>query len=130
RASSFLHLKIKVMALLKILKSDLDKWVTNYENTRKDKKETRSCILYLTELKGLLTYMESHKEIDGVKIYFIRQNEYVQPKEPYRLQSIKGGVNAQLSIAIVSTCNYQDNSPNGESGADTYVEKDGKLLCL
>src|SRR6476620_6377718 len=98
------------MGLFKIRKSVLDKWHRDYRKTLKDARETRSCMIRLQDLERLVAYMKSHKEVDGIKIYLVRQNKNIEPTYRYGLQPLKDGVTAQIGFVIVPTYDYQDNS--------------------
>ena len=123
------------MGLKKIEKSELKQWKDAYCQKINDG-ETKNCLISLTELKELISYIESYNQrnqksehCDGIRIHLTRPDI-----------TINGKVNLpdkttvrQISFAIVPTKNYSNNfqGANGTFiwGANNCYEN-GESVCL
>jgi hypothetical protein len=104
------------MAHKKIKLEHLKKWVKAYNDNLVNDRETRNVVFKLEDFKDLISQCENHpkaKEINGIRIYLVRQNEHSNSTRDkvFRDQT-------QISLIAVPVLNYRDNE----------FDKDGKLI--
>jgi hypothetical protein len=105
--------------------ADIKRWIDKYESQKYKKGETKSCLLQLSDLRSLIAYIDCENVhlqggniIDGVRVYFIRQDTSDQP----HLQLLDGETLVyQMSIAIVPTNGY-DVDKKGNVIAFNYIK--------
>lgn len=103
----------------------LRKWTTNYDDTAIGR-ETKNVVFFLEDLKEMIAYCENHpntSEINAVRLYLVRQNEFDR--------DLLSNGQSQISIVATPVLNYSDNEfgpddklSNPSGGNDVLDGKD------
>ena len=121
----------------KITKKELAEKTALYQKEVDKTNETKSCFLFLDDIKYLLEYysdprkLNGENPIDGFRIYFFREDENRQYSYPGQ-KILKVGDKTQMSIIVVPVNNYQYPKEEGTSvfQAENMFNTDDECLVL